>query len=430
MDLNLKIPNVDHLDQYFGVWAIEDTTFESMLAMISKVDFSVHTEEVLTATKVSRAFGSYETVGDTAIIPILGAMTKYGSSFSETLSSIELRKMVKNAATDPKVKSILMLIDSPGGSVSGTGDLASAVRMAGAKKPIMAYIEDLGASAAYWVASQAQKVFANPSALVGSIGTFAVVNDFSGQAAEMRVKVHVIRAGKFKGMGYPGTEITQEQLDEIQRTVSGINSVFLSAVKSGRGFSDEKIKQVSDGRGYVASEAQSLGLIDGIASMEEVLSFLNSGSKSNRREKAMEAVGTTELKTSSATPDELMACLPGADADFVLGQLKKHATLDQAQSAWMEEQNRRIQASKKETADLKTTAMVTKEAQGAEPLGTGVTSKKEATGDPVQEFNSRVVDKMKAGDTKTAAIRAVVLEDPELHRAYLGAYTATATARA
>ena len=116
-----------------------------------------------------------------AVLQMTGAMQKGRSKFGG-VSTIDQRKYLRSAVADNQVRSILLVIDSPGGTVSGTQSLADEVRAADAQKPVIAHFEDLGASAAYWVGSQARRLSANRSAMVGSLGTFGVIEDSSGKA--------------------------------------------------------------------------------------------------------------------------------------------------------------------------------------------------------------------------------------------------------
>src|SRR5581483_9650939 len=108
-----------------------------------------------------------------------GMLMKGQSSMGGT-STVMARRDIRQAVADQDVAGILLAIDSPGGTVAGTDDLAAEVRQARTSKPVWAAIDDLGASAAYWVASQTQRVTVNsPTALVGSIGTLQVIRDLS-----------------------------------------------------------------------------------------------------------------------------------------------------------------------------------------------------------------------------------------------------------
>lgn len=215
-----------------------------------------------------------------AIVSIVGPMTKSPTSFDPGASTVLARRQIRAAAADDAVRAILLRIDSPGGSVSGTDDLAQDVAAARGKKPCYAYIEDMGCSAAYWVASQCNKVFASKTALVGSIGTYMALTDYSRMAENAGIRVHVISTGKLKGAGVPGAPISDEQLASFRQTVDDLNSHFLSAVAKGRRMARAKVEALADGGVHVGEKAVALGLVDEIASFDQVFNSLR-GSKAS-----------------------------------------------------------------------------------------------------------------------------------------------------
>lgn len=185
-----------------------------------------------------------------------------------------LAESLRQSGTDPAVRGILLRIDSGGGEVPGTADLAATIADVRRQKPVAVFIEDTGASAAFWVSSQATRLFANETAMVGSIGTFATLVDLSEQAEALGIKVHVIKAGEFKGLGVPGTEVTDSQLAEVQRIVNSINEHFVLGVANGRGMSVDAVRSLADGKVHVGQEAVRVGLVDEIADLERVISWL------------------------------------------------------------------------------------------------------------------------------------------------------------
>lgn len=208
-----------------------------------------------------------------AVVPISGPMFKGFSKYSEA-NTIAIRQAVREAAASADVKGILLAIDSPGGTVAGTSDLADEVAQAGTVKPVHAYIEDFGASAAYWVASQAGRITANPTAEVGSIGTLAVVEDTSGAAQMAGVVVHVISTGPYKGAFVDGAPVTPEHLADLQRRIDALNAHFLDGVARGRRMTTDTVQALADGRMHIASQAQQLGLIDAVGPLESAVSAL------------------------------------------------------------------------------------------------------------------------------------------------------------
>ncbi len=260
------------IDSY---WAIDEGYANAVLAKLNSLDIIEATKlqaEYMAEQKAKDDAGAkpYEVAGSTAIIKLSGPMTKKETSASFLTggtSTVRAMWAIDKAEQDASIKSILLHVDSPGGQVSGTAELGDKVK--NSKKPVTAYIEDLGASAAYWVASQASKVYANRMAQIGSIGVYTAIEDRSAQAAMAGVKVHLINTGKYKGAGYPGTQITDAQLEDFQGRIDSIFGEFKSAVASGRGLSDDAVSKVADGRVFGAAEAASLGLIDGVMSLDD-----------------------------------------------------------------------------------------------------------------------------------------------------------------
>jgi len=229
-----------------------------------------------------------------AVIQIVGPMSKAGGGFFfRGASTVDIRRQLREAAASDAVSSILLNIDSPGGTVAGTADLADDVAEVDAIKPIHAHIQDLGASAAFWVASQARRITANRTAEVGSIGTVAVVEDFSALFEKEGIKVHVISTGDMKGAFAFGTEVTEEMLDMIKEQVSDLNDHFQEAVAKGRKLNTEQLASVSDGRVFIAEKAQALGLIDSISTLDdavaEMSSFTSDKEKATARTNRMRA---------------------------------------------------------------------------------------------------------------------------------------------
>lgn len=217
-----------------------------------------------------------------AIVRVHGAIMKGWSKYAET-DSIHVRRAIRAAVSDDRVSSIMLHIDSPGGSVSGTSELADEIQRAAKSKPVAAHIDDLGASAAYWVASAAGRITANAIGEVGSIGTYCVLFDQS-KAMEMEgVKVHVISTGPLKGAGYPGTEVTPELLEYEKGLVDNANRFFLAAVRKNRGMSEAKLGAVADGRVFPAAEAKAAGLVDDVMPFEQALALLAKEGKASAK---------------------------------------------------------------------------------------------------------------------------------------------------
>lgn len=267
--------------QMFGAWAIEPTRFAAMFEVARKADLNALAAAMQAANGSSggRSGASYQlTQGGTALIELVGPMTKYQSSFQSMFggaSTLATRNALRAAVRDPEVRSILLIADSPGGSVAGTQELASDIRAAGKKKPVHAYVDDLAASAALWAISGVSRISANEAAEIGSIGCYFVVYDTSGFYAQEGVKVHVISsAPPHKGAGAEGSEVSEEQLAEWKRTVDGIAALFTADLAKGRKMPIAKARELADGRIHLAAAAKDMGLIDGIGSLDEAVRTL------------------------------------------------------------------------------------------------------------------------------------------------------------
>ena len=263
---------------HLGAWACEPGYFRRAVAMVLKGTWPARAA----APGVGGGAPFQVTAEGVAVIAIEGMMTKGTSKFEGTTSTAVTRRTLRAAAEREDVRAILLKISSPGGYVDGTADLAADVARVAKDVPVEAYIEDIGASAAYWVASQAAKIWANPTALVGSLGTFQVLWDESKAYDAAGIKVHVLSTGPLKGAGQSGTEITPEILKAEQVLVDDLNAHFMRGVRTGRGMTPKQVDSVATGEVWIASKAKELGLIDGIRTIDEVVAALAArGSKAS-----------------------------------------------------------------------------------------------------------------------------------------------------
>lgn len=296
----IPIPRTDRkcAAQQLGAWSIEPKWWASAVDMVRsglwkpKADYNDDEDE-------SEA-PAYQVHKGVAVIAIDGQMTKRGSSFGGC-STVRVRQLLRQAAADFSVRGIVLQICSPGGTVAGTADLADdvlAVRQGkfGQAKPVNAYIQDMGCSAAYWVASQCETIYANTTAIIGSIGTYTVLTDDTGAAEQFGYKYYVISTGPYKGLGADG-KVSDELKADVQREVNELNAPFLSAVSLGRGKKID-ISAVSDGRAWVSEQAKSLGLIDAIVSLDT-------------------AIEATSTRSSTMTPAEQVRQIAAEHPDSV-----------------------------------------------------------------------------------------------------------------
>jgi signal peptide peptidase SppA len=162
--------------------------------------------------------------------PILRKPDLFARIFFGATSSEDIGEAIREAAGRDDIKAVFLNIDSPGGTVAGTPELANAVAALDKKKPVYAFSSGLMCSAAYWVASQARAIYATPSAQVGSIGVVQAVLDNSAALDKAGIKVEVFSVGKYKAMGAPGTPLTDDQRELISSNLAEIAGEFHAAV--------------------------------------------------------------------------------------------------------------------------------------------------------------------------------------------------------
>lgn len=360
---------VNHLSEYFGIWSIHGVALQTAVDRCAGLDLRQHIQQVpkLIAAQDMSKVPIAQSSGDKylAVVSIDGPMMKYASSLSGGTSTVAIRQQLRALGRDNTVAGVLLKVFSPGGTVSGNEDLAADVRKLATQKPVHAYIEDMGASAAYWIASQAQRVSVNATGLVGSIGTYAVIEDSSGTAEALKLKVHVVRAGEFKGMGTPGTPVTEEQIAELQRTVDSLNEHFLAAVENGRKMTAKQVANLADGRVHIGQEALTLGLVDAVGSQDDALAELAKAVSQPSQQK-----GKTKMSTETSTGPVVAATLsqvkqtfPSAGADFWLAQIEGGATIESAHQAFALNQRDKTIAEQKATIESQATEITALKAQ-------------------------------------------------------------------
>lgn len=360
LQLASPLPAIAHLDQWGGVWAIEERHARQLISRVKTLNLAVHVaahqDEVAENAKAVD-FHTVETGGERviAVVEISGTMTKFGSSMSSQGSTLRARREIRKAAGDSRVTGILLKLDSPGGSVSGTPDLARDVAEAAKQKPVYAYAEDLCCSAAYYVASQATKVYANENAIVGSIGVYFVIDDFSKLYEETGITAHVVKFGAHKGDGVEGTPITDEMLAGWQEEVDTLGEQFVAAVAKGRGLSKAAAGKLADGRVWIGQAAVDAKLIDGVQTLDKTLQQLA---------KAKPGSGAK----AEATNDPLLTLAAEADDSEPL-TLNPNPTLDPTPEPTEETKSKSKSKSKKETlsTDLEEPHMATKPAETETP---------------------------------------------------------------
>jgi signal peptide peptidase SppA len=220
----------------------------------------------------------YEILDGVAVIPINGVMAKKMNLFSEIsggASTQLIERDFKGALSDHRVKSILLDIDSPGGTVDGTQELANLIYQSRGKKPIAAFTDGMMASAAYWIGSAADEIFiSGDTAQVGSIGVVAAHVDISKAEQNQGIKTTEIVAGKYKRIASRYCPLSEEGKATLQEMVDYIYGVFVDDVAKFRGVSEGQALRMADGKVFIGKQALKAGLVDGVSSFSDVIGKL------------------------------------------------------------------------------------------------------------------------------------------------------------
>ena len=210
--------------------------------------------------------------GSVAVIPIRSEILKYDQPCGPRGTQSILTDVI-SADQNPNIKSILLIVDSPGGQVTGTDLLADAI--SNSTTPVVAYIEGMAASAAYWIISGASKIIASSDLdRIGSIGTMLMVEDLKPALEAQGVKFHEVYASLSVDKNKDFNQVLDGNYEAYQKNVLDvINSKFLSSIKTNRHAVEDS---TLTGKIYFAPEAIALGLIDEIGSLDHAISLADS----------------------------------------------------------------------------------------------------------------------------------------------------------
>ena len=223
---------------------------------------------------------SFEIFGNVAVLSLEGVIaqkmnlfTEISGGMSTELISKDLREIMQNES----IKAVILNIDSPGGASSGTPELASQVFDARKQKRIIAFTDNMMASAAYWIGAAADAVIISSDVVqVGSIGVVTTHTDLSKSEEMQGIKTTELVAGKYKRIASKYAPLTQEGRETIQGHLDYVYSVFVDDIAKFRGVSVEKVlTDMADGRVFIGKQAIEAGLVDGVSTLDALIADLN-----------------------------------------------------------------------------------------------------------------------------------------------------------
>lgn len=217
-------------------------------------------------------FYAYFTGGDSKVISMfsgegIGILQIEGTIDDSQLVLGEIKRF-KEA---PWIKAIVVRIDTPGGGVAPTQEIFEAIQKARAKKPFIASMGSMATSGGYYVASACEKIIANPGTLTGSIGVIMQFNNVEELMKKIGIKGFNVKSGANKDLGSPFQPLSPEGRQILQSLVDDVHGQFVSAVASGRGMDEAKVRKLADGRIYSGAQAKAVGLVDQFGTLDDAI---------------------------------------------------------------------------------------------------------------------------------------------------------------
>ncbi|MEZ5648752.1 MAG: signal peptide peptidase SppA [Alphaproteobacteria bacterium] len=177
-------------------------------------------------------------------------------------------------ADDPKVKAVIVVIDSPGGTVVGGEALYERLRTVAAKKPVVAIMGTVAASAAYMTAIAADRIYARQGTITGSIGVLMQTADITGLLAKLGITTEAIKTAPLKATPSPLEPMTDEVRAATRKVIDDMYGMFIEMIADRRSLSHDRVLELADGRVFTGRQAVEMDLIDAIGGEEEAKAWL------------------------------------------------------------------------------------------------------------------------------------------------------------
>lgn len=253
---------------------VERLSFESYL--LGRISMPQHQAAEKIRTGNWRTESILSRFGDVGIVKIHGVIDKRISAMEmDCYGGCDLADVdsaLSILANDPTISTVVLDINSPGGSVVGVAETGARIAALGQIKEIHAFVDVMACSAGYWLASQADRITANPSAIVGSIGVYMAILDASRMMEDEGLRVQMIKAGRWKDTGSSHRPLSDEETAMLQEVVDKLHAQFKAAVTMNRNIAEDAM----EGQWIHADEALPLGLVDVVtnASLDDFVAEL------------------------------------------------------------------------------------------------------------------------------------------------------------
>ena len=283
----------ERLNAYAGILARRESGEPSAMP-------DVDVENRISAWDARKAQAAKQASGGIAVLPLYGTIMQRAnmmSDWSGGTSTMQFAQAFRDAMADNTIGSILIDIDSPGGSVYGVGELADEIMAARGKKTIVGYANSLAASAAYWVGAACSELYVTPGGEVGSIGVWMAHQDISKYLENEGVATKLISAGKFKTEGNPYAPLPDDAHGFMQSRVDDYYAAFTKGVSKGRSVSIGAVRDgMGQGRVLGADAALAENMVDGIETFDAVVKKMQKNMQPSRAGASRLAKAQNDLK--------------------------------------------------------------------------------------------------------------------------------------
>jgi len=216
-----------------------------------------------------------EEEGNVAIIPLKGVIVTNGDNFVAQTTSDAMVQLLKRAQEDEEVKAVILEINSPGGSPVASDEIGQAVqKLRAANKTVVAWMREVGASGAYWVAVNTDHIIANDMTITGSIGVVGSYFGFEEFIDEHNISYRQFTAGSRKDLGSPFRAMTKEEERFMNEKLQSIHKYFIQEVATGRNMEYSEVDALATGEFFLGFEALEVGLIDELGGLDEAIAYI------------------------------------------------------------------------------------------------------------------------------------------------------------
>lgn len=300
----------------FELWMGNSSSLDDYIQRVQAVSKGLYTYDEESPEPIY-----FDLQGNLGIVAVKGSLTNNDAWYNRFIgltSYAQIRNALIEASQHPDVETILMTIDSGGGSASGVSDLGQLIKLINSEiKPVVAHASGTMASAAYWIGASAGEVYASDTATVGSIGVIAVHMDISKSLQQDGIKPTVFRAGDHKALANPYEPLTDRARTSLQNQIDTLYDIFVEHVSDARGVSTAYVKEhMADGKEFIGKDAKDVGLVDGILSLDQLVQKLQAEKPADSRYKEV----SVAQKPRKLTDKTVAAIAVGVDVKTALEQ--------------------------------------------------------------------------------------------------------------